>query len=58
MERLDREFPQWGRTLMLPFPENYLPPYRRLRIPSLQAAIACAPVSAFKRKRVTSQLVV
>jgi len=26
MERLDREFPQWGRTLMLPFPENYLPP--------------------------------
>jgi hypothetical protein len=26
MERLDREFPQWGDTLMLPFPEDYEPP--------------------------------
>lgn len=26
MDRLDREFPQWGDTLMLPFPDNYLSP--------------------------------
>lgn len=26
MERLDREFPQWGDTLMLPFPDDYAPP--------------------------------
>jgi hypothetical protein len=26
MERLDREYPQWGKTLMLPFPEDYSPP--------------------------------
>lgn len=25
MARLDKEFPQWGETLMLPFPENYSP---------------------------------
>ena len=26
VDRLDREFPQWGETLMLPFPEDYEPP--------------------------------
>jgi P63C domain-containing protein len=26
MERLDREFPQFGKTLLLPFPEDYKPP--------------------------------
>jgi hypothetical protein len=26
MERLDKEFPQWGDTYMLPFPEDYAPP--------------------------------
>ncbi len=26
MERLDREYPQWGSNLMLPFPENETPP--------------------------------
>ena len=26
MDRLDREFPQWGDTYMLPFPEDYSPP--------------------------------
>lgn len=26
MNRLDREFPQWGDTLMLPFPDDYTPP--------------------------------
>lgn len=26
MYRLDREFPQWGETMMLPFPEDYVPP--------------------------------
>ena len=26
MDRLDREFPQWGETLLLPFPDNYQPP--------------------------------
>ena len=26
MSRIDREFPQWGDTLMLPFPEEYDPP--------------------------------
>lgn len=26
MDRLDREFPQYGATLMLPFPSNYDPP--------------------------------
>jgi hypothetical protein len=25
-QRLDAEFPQWGDTLMLPFPEDYDPP--------------------------------
>jgi len=26
MERLDKEFPQWGSSLMLPFPDDYHPP--------------------------------
>lgn len=26
MDRLDREYPQWGKTLLLPFPANYEPP--------------------------------
>jgi len=26
MDRLDREFPQWGGNLMLPFPDDYKPP--------------------------------
>jgi len=26
MDRLDKEFPQWGKNLMLPFPEDYAPP--------------------------------
>jgi hypothetical protein len=26
MERLDREYPQWGSTLLLPFPDDYPPP--------------------------------
>lgn len=26
MDRLDREYPQWGDSLMLPFPENYEAP--------------------------------
>jgi P63C domain len=26
MERLDREYPQWGSTLMLPFPDDYAGP--------------------------------
>lgn len=26
MERLDMEFPQWGTNLMLPFPEDAVPP--------------------------------
>lgn len=25
MQRLDKEFPQWGDTMMLPFPDNYAP---------------------------------
>lgn len=25
MSRLDNEFPQWGETMMLPFPDNYSP---------------------------------
>jgi hypothetical protein len=26
MDRLDREFPQWGSNFMLPFPDDYNPP--------------------------------
>jgi hypothetical protein len=26
MDRLDMEYPQWGTTMLLPFPENYPPP--------------------------------
>lgn len=26
MSRLDKEFPQWGQTLLLPFPDDYSPP--------------------------------
>lgn len=26
MDRVDREFPQWGETMMLPFPDEYDPP--------------------------------
>jgi hypothetical protein len=26
MQRLDREFPQWGKNYLLPFPEDYVPP--------------------------------
>jgi hypothetical protein len=26
MDRLDREYPQWGETLLLPFPDDYAPP--------------------------------
>jgi hypothetical protein len=25
MDRLDLEYPQWGTTMMLPFPEDYEP---------------------------------
>jgi hypothetical protein len=26
MDRLDREYPQWGQTLLLPYPTDYAPP--------------------------------
>jgi hypothetical protein len=26
MDRLDHEYPQWGKTLLLPFPDDYPPP--------------------------------
>jgi hypothetical protein len=26
MDRLDREYPQWGKSLMLPFPDDYSAP--------------------------------
>ena len=26
MDRLDKEYPQWGKTLLLPFPDDYEPP--------------------------------
>lgn len=26
MDRLDREYPQWGTTMLLPFPDDYEPP--------------------------------
>ena len=26
MKRLDKEYPQWGETMMLPFPDDYKPP--------------------------------
>jgi len=26
MSRLDKEFPQWGESYFLPFPEDYTPP--------------------------------
>jgi hypothetical protein len=26
MDRLDCKFPQWGKTLLLPFPDDYQPP--------------------------------
>jgi hypothetical protein len=26
IDRLDKEYPQWGSTLMLPFPDDYTPP--------------------------------
>jgi hypothetical protein len=26
MARLDKEYPQWGKTMMLPFPDDYEPP--------------------------------
>jgi hypothetical protein len=26
MDRLDQEFPQWGKTYLLPFPDDYSPP--------------------------------
>lgn len=26
MDRLDSEFPQWGKQMMLPFPDDYTPP--------------------------------
>jgi hypothetical protein len=26
MDRLDKEFPQWGSNYMLPFPDDYKPP--------------------------------
>ena len=26
MDRLDREFPQWGSNYLLPFPDDYKPP--------------------------------
>jgi hypothetical protein len=25
MDRLDREYPQWGTTMLLPFPDDYAP---------------------------------
>lgn len=26
MDRLNQEYPQWGKTMLLPFPDNYTPP--------------------------------
>jgi hypothetical protein len=26
MDRIDREYPQWGTNYLLPFPEDYSPP--------------------------------
>ena len=26
MYRLDQEYPQWGKAMMLPFPDDYTPP--------------------------------
>jgi hypothetical protein len=26
MKRLDKEYPQYGKTMMLPFPDDYPPP--------------------------------
>jgi P63C domain-containing protein len=31
MDRLDREFPQWGKTYLLPFPDDYAPPEEDMR---------------------------
>lgn len=28
MDRLDREFPQWGKNYLLPFPDDYSPPMK------------------------------
>jgi hypothetical protein len=29
IDRLDQEYPQWGKTMLLPFPDNYRPPSPR-----------------------------
>jgi hypothetical protein len=26
MDRLDKEYPQWGANYLLPFPDDYTPP--------------------------------
>ena len=26
MDRIDREYPQWGKTCLLPSPDDYAPP--------------------------------
>jgi len=26
MDRLDKEYPQWGQNYLLPFPDDYAPP--------------------------------
>jgi hypothetical protein len=26
MDRLDKEYPQWGANYLLPFPDDYIPP--------------------------------
>jgi hypothetical protein len=33
MARIDHEFPQWGKTMLLPFPEDYNPPHNESPTP-------------------------
>ena len=48
MSRLDKEFPQWGNTRMLPFPEDYSPPSTRMltSFPTSPSALSSGTASS------------
>ena len=50
MDRLDMEFPQWGKNYLLPFPDDYAPPAAAPTMP--ESETATADTGQIKRRRI------
>jgi hypothetical protein len=50
MDRLDMEFPQWGKNYLLPFPDDYAPPAAAPTMP--ESETATADTGQTKRRRI------